>query len=681
MRALAAVLLVACSIPDGEYFGRVPDPDPRSLRWCNSAEPEYLDPGLASSTADMRVIYELFDGLTTFDANANPRPSLAERWEISPDQRRFTFHLRHDARWSNGRPLTAADFVYSMARVLHPLTASQNAETLWRLRHGKQYSSGTARLVLHDAGPFRAGEVVTVDAEAPSSNLRRARAAVDLRAAPGAGETWSRVPAGADLHIIELDPARAWAYVFFPEDDGAFGWVPLAELDEPNADRAYLATGADRDARGELRGRDLLMLPEVLGVSAPDPYTLVIETEGPTPYLLELSLQRAFRPVPREAVSRWPKRWTRPEHIVTSGPFHLTFWRERDRFELARSPTFWGASGVRLERATIYSMSEQSASVNVYYQGGCDALVANNIPPSMLPVLSGDGGRPPKKDYARAAYLGIYFYLLNVERLPSVHLRRALTQALDRSQLPILLKGGQIPALSVTPGKPIAELSDEELRLCGVTRDTPGVAMIVETGRLCYVPPPGPRFDADAARRELALAHAELGAKFPAKLSLRFNSGFEQHKVIAEWAQHEWQRVLGLGVEIETLEWKSYLKATQVRDYDIARFGTLGNFNDPEAEFLPQFKCQSPDNRTGFCNPEVERLLAEAANESDRGKRLELARRAEAIVMDELPVLPLYVYTQHVLTKPYVRDLYINLSDHQSLRDAWIDPDWRRNAR
>jgi oligopeptide transport system substrate-binding protein len=423
------------------------------------------------------------------------------------------------------------------------------------------------------------------------------------------------------------------------------------------------------------------MLPEVLGVHAPDPHTLVLETEGPVPVLLDLTLSRAFRPVPREAVSRWPKRWVRPEHIVTSGPFHLTFWRERDRFEFVRSPTFWDAARVRLEKVTIYSMSEQSANVNVYYQGGCDSVVANSIPPSMLPVLSGGDGRPARKDYQRAAFLATYFYLVNVERYPSVHLRRALAHALDRSRLPYLLKGGQIPALSVTPGTPIAELGDDELALCGVTRGTPGVAMIIETGKLCYVPPPGPAFDPVAARRELELARAELGDRFPRTLTIRFNSGFEQHKTIAEWVQSEWQRVLGVDIELETLEWKTYLKATLVRDYDVARFGVNGNFADPESEFMPQFKCGSPDNRTGFCSAEFDRLLAEAATRGDRGERLALVRQAEAVLSDALPVLPLYVYTQHVLTKPYVRDLFINLTDHQSLRETWIDPDWRSHAR
>src|SRR6185295_4241334 len=106
-----------------------------------------------------------------------PEPSLAERWEVSPDLRVFTFHLRHDARWSNGRSLTSADVVYSLARTLHPPTASRNASDLFTIVHGQAYNAGRARMLLRDAGGFRAGEAVAVtDAKLPSSNLRRTTA-------------------------------------------------------------------------------------------------------------------------------------------------------------------------------------------------------------------------------------------------------------------------------------------------------------------------------------------------------------------------------------------------------------------------------------------------------------------------------------------------------------------------
>ncbi len=699
--ALALAGLVAsvagCALPDGEWFGAVPTPDPTHFRWCNSGEPEYIDPLLASSTTDLKVVYALFDGLTSYGPDGRPMPSLAERWESSADQRRFTFHLRRDARWSDGAPLTSADFVYSIARLLHPLTASRNVEAGWKVRHGRAYTDGTAKLLLADAPPLRAGEVVEVlpdgDAPPPDSNLRRARTPLALRAAPddNTAAVWGRVPAGGNVTIIELGGAdRRFAYLHHAAGaDGVYGWAPLAALDAPHDAHRYQvrelldavaarALPVDRRRTATALGRELLMLPELLGVSAPDPYTLVLETEGPTPTLLDLTAQKALRPVPRQAVSRHPRRWTFPEHIVTSGPFQLTHWRQRDRFELVRSTTFWGRSEVRLERVTIYSLGDQSASASLYHQGGCDATVANNVPAAWLPALAGETGGTRRRDYTRAPFLGIYYYIVNTERLPNAHLRRALAHALDRSELPALLKGGQLPSVQLTPGTPAAALTAADRALCGLAEDSPLHALVVEAG-LCYVPAPGPAFDPLRAQEELALARAELGEKFPTRIGVKFNTGVEYHKHIAEWAQEQWRNHLGLAVDLEAQEWKTYLKATVAGEYDVGRFGNIGNFPDPE-EFLSSFRCASPDNRTRYCDPEFERLLDEAELEPDRRRRLALVARADARLLDAAPLIPLFVYTQHHLIRPYVRGLDVNLVDQQDLRRVSIDPAWREAA-
>jgi oligopeptide transport system substrate-binding protein len=685
VRALAFIALAGCSLPDGTYFGRVADhPDPTHFTWCNAGEPEYLDPVMASSTSDMKVIYEIFDGLTTFDPNGLPAPSIATSWEISRDQKTFTFHLRPDARWSNGRALTSEDFAYSLARVLHPLTASTNATTITRLEHGEDYNAGTARLVLRDSadGTFKKGDVVVATEKSLDPDVRHARGEVTLRAsADPTAAVWATVPSGSEVTIVDVGgpgcpgtigardvAACDWAYVDFAEDDGVFGWTPLASLDAP-------AEGATIDLAGggggKIAARDVLMVPDLLGIRTPDPQTLVLITKGPVPYMLDLTVQRAMRPVPREVVSRWPRRWTQPSHIVTSGPFDLVEWSERDKLELVKSKTFWGRDSIRLERVTILSLNDQSASSNVYYQGGCDALVANNIPNTYLPIVA------KRKDYLRSPFLGIYFYLVNTKKLTDVHLRRALAFALDRSQLPLILKGGQIPTAAFVPGKPIASLTDDELALCQVPRDQKGVALIVETGKVCYVPPEGEDFDLAQAKAELALARQDLGDKFPSSIEVKFNTGAEAHKTIAEWIQGQWEEHLGLHVELASQEWKTFLDATVRLDYDVARFGSIGNFPDPESEFLTQFRCKDPDNRTGWCNPRFDDLFRQAEAEPDRAARLALVHQADELMIAEAPIIPLTIYTQHLLIKPYVRGLAVNMTDHPSLRDVWIDPDWR----
>jgi len=702
--AAAALAAASCGLPDSDYFGKVPDVHGRGqhLRFCNSGEPEGIDPATVSSTTAMKPVFLLFDGLTDFDRNGLPEPSLATAWEVSDDVRRFTFHLHDRGRWSNGRPITARDVRFQAIRVLHPSTASINATILVELKNAALYTANRARLVLRDlpAAGLRAGDIVeVVGQDVPDSNLRRGSRGLALRdrgAAPA--DAYARVPPGADVTIVDADDSRRpdWVYVYWSQGDGHYGWVRAAELDvAPNAEVVYevkkvpprqvpgLALGssevlaADPAAQVvQARGADLLMTPDVLGVRVPDDHTIVFETANPTPWFINLSNSRALRPTPIEAVSRWPRRWTDVAHIVTSGPMHLVEWRERDKMELVRSKTFWNQGEVKLDRITIYAIDDQAAATNLYSTGGCDAVTGNHIPTTYTRALAGR-----YKDFRIDPWLGVYFVLVQSEQFTNRHLRRALAYAVDRRPIPRILRGGQLPSAQLMPGTPIAQLTDDELALCGITRDTPGVASIMITGELCYVPPPGLDFDPEKARAELALAKQEMGASFPSKLVYKFNQGAEQHKLIAEFLQAQWQSVLGITIELEVQEWKTFLTDTKNGQYQIGRFGWIGNFPDAEGEFLPLFLCGSANNRSKYCSPEFEAAMAAAKPIGDRKERLKKVYEAERIVIEDAPVIPLFVYTTSHLTKPYVRDLYINLIDQPPLHEAWIDPDWREHTR
>src|SRR5213596_4284140 len=112
----------------------------------NGAEPESLDPAVLTGEADGRVALELFAGLTRYEPiDATPVPDLAERWDLSADGRVYTFHLRANAVWSTGEPITARDFVYSWVRVLSPATASEYAGQLFYLKNGEEYCTGKIR--------------------------------------------------------------------------------------------------------------------------------------------------------------------------------------------------------------------------------------------------------------------------------------------------------------------------------------------------------------------------------------------------------------------------------------------------------------------------------------------------------------------------------------------------------
>jgi oligopeptide transport system substrate-binding protein len=108
----------------------------------NGAEPEALDPAFAGSTTETNILGDLMVGLTTLDAAARPIPGMAERWETSPDGLSWTFHLRK-ARWSDGKPVTAENFLFAWRRLLDPKTAARGAQMLWVIKNAQAITAGT----------------------------------------------------------------------------------------------------------------------------------------------------------------------------------------------------------------------------------------------------------------------------------------------------------------------------------------------------------------------------------------------------------------------------------------------------------------------------------------------------------------------------------------------------------
>ena len=714
--AILGLWTAACASPEGDYFGAVdPDPDPSHFRYCNSGEPEWVDPALSTSTTGTPLARLMFAGLADFgdDAWGSAVPSIATHWDIAPDLRTFTFHLRDDVTWSNGRPLTSADFVYHVSRILHPVTASRNTTPLEPIKNATLYIEGRVKMLTEDVPPFRKGDIVEVvgldgksekdptSADIPDSNLRRSSKVLHLRdLGKSPAEAYATVPANQEIHLIELSPDRRWAYVFYmgPLFKWNYGWIPVEDLDiQPNGTQMYtvreippehrlgVSLPPDKHAQrkaGTAPGTALLMIPEVLGVRAPNPHTFVIETWAPTPYILSDINKRPYRPTPRESVARSPEKWTQPQNglLVTSGAFTMTDWVVRDKMEFVKSQTFFDKDTVSVDRITVYSISDQAASANLFYQGGCDASTANNVPYSYIPMLSGQkrGGRP-YKDFQTVPYDGIYYYVMNVEKMTNRHFRRALTMAVDRSLFPALLNGGEIPSSSFVPGIPISALGPDERKLCKVAANTPGIVRIVEKGTLCYVPPRGLEYDPARAKEELALAKEQ--PDFDPKVELIFNMGSEGHKIVAEYLQQEWKRNLGIDVSLSTMEWKTYLEETKQGNFQMARMGWIGGSPNPEGEYHLVFKCNSPYNRSRWCSEEYDRLYKEAQAMTDQKLRLQTLQRAEEVLLQDAPIVPLYVYTQKLLQRPYVEDLFVNMGNNPPLHRVRINPNWKRLAR
>ena len=119
--------------------------EPHVLRRWNQAEPETLDPQKSTGQPDRQIEQDIYEGLTVWDADKHPAPGMAERWDVSADGKTYTFHLRHNATWSNGDPVTSADFLYSFRRLVDPKTAAGDIDSVRDVVNAEAINAGTIK--------------------------------------------------------------------------------------------------------------------------------------------------------------------------------------------------------------------------------------------------------------------------------------------------------------------------------------------------------------------------------------------------------------------------------------------------------------------------------------------------------------------------------------------------------
>jgi oligopeptide transport system substrate-binding protein len=136
----------------------------------------------------------------------------------------------------------------------------------------------------------------------------------------------------------------------------------------------------------------------------------------------------------------------------------------------------------------------------------------------------------------------------------------------------------------------------------------------------------------------------------------------DAHRTIAERIQQMWREKLGVQAQLRGLEWGVYLDAQDKLDYGVARAGWIADYPDPNT-FLDMFVSDNPQNQTGWKNKEYDELIAAAATEGDAEKRLAMLSQAESILLDEMPILPIYFYVSKNLVKPNVKGFFNNVQD------------------
>jgi oligopeptide transport system substrate-binding protein len=593
-------------------FGTLP---PADFTFVNETEIKSVDPAMVTGQPEGRIIRAIFEGLLDWDPKTLvPVPGVADAYEISDDKLTYTFHFRHDAAWSDGEPVTAHDFHYSFRRFLHPDVAAEYSYLLWDVVGADDYS--TMRVDV--------GERVEVEL------LEKPDGALEF--APGRRIT------GVLKEIVQDTPDGD--KVFVVDVDGSF-----VDGGERRFRRGDATRSAGSDGDGDVEPcRWVLRDFETVGIKVVDDHTLAITLKHPVLYFDKLMGFYPLFPVNRRCVETYGyPAWTKPENIVSNGPFRLQFRRIRDRIRMDKNPHYWGHDDVALETIDALAVESVTTALNMYMTGQVDYI--SDVPRTILQEVMAQG----RDDFTAAAYLANYHYLFNVERPPldDERVRRALNMAINkRDVVESVTQGGEVPARSIVP--PL--VTDYEPAECEA-------------------------YDPKAARKLLAAAGYPGGKGFP-EIEILYNT-HETHQTIAELIQSQLREQLGIRVKLRNEEWGTCLNSRRTGDFMMCRAGWIADYDDPNT-FLDMFMTGNPNNHTRWSSEVYDGLLKEAAVCTDPQERMRLMHDAEAVLMSELPAMPLYQYVRPTMVQPYVKGFYNNPVDVHPLKYVWIDEELKR---
>jgi oligopeptide transport system substrate-binding protein len=381
-----------------------------------------------------------------------------------------------------------------------------------------------------------------------------------------------------------------------------------------------------------------------VGISALDNHTLRIELERPAPYFLSLLTSPIWFPVYLPALEKTgspsarDNRWTRPPTFVGNGPFILKEWNPGTLILAEKSPTYWDAATVRLRAIRFIPATSVDTEERAFRAGQLHITEA-------LPLARLDAYRRNKNPALTVTpFLDTYFYRLNVTRpvLNQAKVRRALSLAVDRRTInDSILRGQQRPAFSFTP---------------------PDCA-------LGYTPPALALSDPAAARALLAEAGYPEGKGLPPFELLINISG--NHQSIAEAIQAMWRRELSIDVRIVSMENYAVLEQRSNLAFQVLRSEWAAEYPDPKA-FLEIFTSNAESNHTGWKNAAYDALLAAADRTADPAARFALLQRAETILLEESPIIPIYHLSTVRLVHPAVRGWHPTLLDHHPYKHMWL---------
>ena len=634
-------LVAGCtSSAAGKYFGQTAAPSENVLRYITGSEPESLDPALPNGQPEARILIALYDGLIEYHpVTLEPIPSIAESWEVKEGGTEYVFRLRKNAKFSNGDPITAHDFVYSIRRGFKPELASRNASLGYYIKYSEAYNSGFAFVKNPDGTFLNKKDFV--------------------EGSPAATSEPAAAPVDTETHKFLDAPERLT--------------VPTVEKDKKK-----LLDG-DPKLKAAVEGKELVPVKaEDIGVEAVDDYTLRIKLYQPAPYFVGLLGHQFFRVVPQKVIEKFGDKWSRAENIVTSGTFKVLAHRPYDELIVVKDPQNWDAANVKLDRIEFYPLDEQTTMMNLYKAGRVDATYNHTIPAPWFDDVSRF-----KDEYLLHPEVASEFYVINIKKPPmdNQKVREAFALAIDRDDYEKLRRTYKL-LVDFVPFGIFPKYEEARDKVYSQELGKQGSSLDEWKAR---------KFNAEKARKlmtEAGFPVEKSGSgwrcpSFPVEsVAITYNTS-ESNKSTAEFVQAQWKQNLGITVPLKNMEFKTFLPLLNKVDYQgFGRRGWVGDYMDPYT-FLYLFYSPQNTGATGWWDAKFDQMLDDANNTLDPQERYEKLAAAELYMMQKQIVIPLGVPGTSWLKKPYVKGMYPNPGTLHAWKFVYIERDqakWDRQV-
>jgi len=363
---------------------------------------------------------------------------------------------------------------------------------------------------------------------------------------------------------------------------------------------------------------------ETLGVKAIDAYTLEVKLTTAVPYFVMMMGHTTVKPVHKATIEKFGDKWTKPENFVGNGAFRVSKWVVNERIELVPNQYYWDNEHTVLTKVTFLPIESQVAEMNRFLSGEID--ITNELPNEHFKRL--------EKDHAESlstpGNLCSYYYGFNNEKAPfnDVRVRKALSYAIDRDVISKFLLGqGQKPAYFLTP----------EI-VAGFHPEMPAYGKISQKERV--------------QQAKALLEEAGFNDKNPLKFTLLYNTS-DNHKKIAAAIQSMWNKSLGIDVELENQEWKTYLDTRREGNFDVTRAGWCGDYNEASS-FLSLMQSNNASNDPKYHSAAYDEIMEKALLSTSDEERNALYTQAEVLLAKDMPIAPIYQYVRARLVNPHV---------------------------